>query len=157
VLADTDLHGPVVLWGGSDVIFRHCTVVNDQCTSSWDTAFQLHNSATVHFDNSLLECRSTGQMLPDDPAVSLDHSLVWPAAPPTVIQTNARFGSPLLVDPAGGDYRLQAGSPCVDAAPHLSGFTQDVEGLPYPVDDPAAANTGGSAGYADCGAHERQP
>ncbi|NNM26238.1 MAG: hypothetical protein HKO59_09705 [Phycisphaerales bacterium] len=78
---------------------------------------------------------------------------------------------PLCVDPATGDLRLQAGSPCIDAADAAvvpedtldldrDGDTTeptpyDADGLPRFVDDRATADTG--VGLVDIGAYEFQP
>ena len=53
---------------------------------------------------------------------------------------------PLFVDAAVGDYHLQAGSPCIDAADPLTTLTEDIEGNPRPA----------GSGY-DMGAYEYQP
>jgi hypothetical protein len=70
---------------------------------------------------------------------------------------------PMFVDPASGDLRLAAGSPCVDAGdngPLPAWATLDVGGAPRIVDDPDAPDTGDANGgdaIVDMGARERQP
>ena len=71
---------------------------------------------------------------------------------------------PLFVDPANGDYRLSAGSPCIDAADNRAfppGILTDLAGKWRFVDDPATPDTGvpGGAGgpdIVDMGAYEFQ-
>ncbi|MHC4250032.1 MAG: choice-of-anchor Q domain-containing protein [Planctomycetota bacterium] len=63
---------------------------------------------------------------------------------------------PLFVDAAGGDLRLSAGSPCIDAADGDAASAADIEGLPR-WNDPGMADIGvGGVTYADMGAHEFQ-
>lgn len=68
---------------------------------------------------------------------------------------------PLFVDPQGGDFRLAANSPCIDAADntavplHILG---DIEGKPRFIDSPLVPDTGsGSAPIVDMGAYEFLP
>lgn len=65
---------------------------------------------------------------------------------------------PLFANAAGGDYRLSAGSPCIDAADNSAvpaGILADVFGNPRFVDDPATADTGvGTPPIVDMGAAE---
>lgn len=69
--------------------------------------------------------------------------------------------NPLFVDQAGGDLRLAAGSPAIDAGSNASvpvGTTVDRDGAPRFVDDPSTADTGaGTAPIVDRGAYEFQP
>ncbi|MHC5054788.1 MAG: choice-of-anchor Q domain-containing protein, partial [Planctomycetota bacterium] len=63
---------------------------------------------------------------------------------------------PLFVDAAGGDLRLQQGSPCIDAADGDAAPSLDIDGDPR-RDDSGIANRGsGAVTFADVGAFEFQ-
>ncbi len=68
---------------------------------------------------------------------------------------------PLFVDPDNGDYRLSAGSPCIDAGNNNAvpvGVTTDLDGNPRFVDDPNTIDSGsGDPPLVDMGAYEFQP
>ncbi len=60
---------------------------------------------------------------------------------------------PAFVNRPAGDYRLRAGSPCIDTGTNLSALvSSDINGLPRPLD----GNRDGVAGY-DMGAYEFNP
>ncbi len=66
---------------------------------------------------------------------------------------------PLFVDPINGDYRLSAGSPCIDAGDNAAvpeDITTDLDGNPRFVDDPTTADTGNGVCHVDMGAYEFQ-
>lgn len=67
---------------------------------------------------------------------------------------------PAFADPGNGDFRLSAGSPCIDAGQNnaIAGRTgTDLDGNPRFADDPAAADTGcGVPAVVDMGAYEYQ-
>ncbi len=65
-------------------------------------------------------------------------------------------GDPLFADPDGGDFRLQAGSPCIDAADGTLAPEFDLDGNAR-IDDPDAPDTGLGPPWADMGAYERMP
>jgi hypothetical protein len=69
--------------------------------------------------------------------------------------------NPQLADPAQNDFRLRAGSPCIDAGDNASvgsGVTSDFAGAPRFVDDPTSTDTGvGPPPVVDRGAQEYQP
>jgi hypothetical protein len=66
--------------------------------------------------------------------------------------------APLLADVAGEDYRLAAGSPCIDAGDNMAvppGLAVDLAGAPRFADDPTTPDTGvGPAPIVDMGALE---
>ncbi len=66
---------------------------------------------------------------------------------------------PMFLDAAGDDYRLQAGSPCIDAGTNtpLPPGSEDLDGNPRFVDDPCVADSGaGVVSLADMGVYEFQ-
>lgn len=109
-------------------------------------------------------------------AVSTNGTLAWGAgnldADPLFVD---RLGADLdATTAADGDYRLAAGSPCIDAGDVgeippdvldidddgdlLEAVPLDLGGLPRRFDDPAVADTGaGAAPVVDLGSYEKQP
>lgn len=116
---------------------------------------QLHNS--IVWDN---QYESLGRITPD-------HSLV-----PGVPAIDGNLDQPPGFVDAPGDYRLDAGSPAIDAGDNSYGFTDafdvdedgdtsemlpDLDLHPRPLDDAGVADTGnGTAPILDMGAFERQ-
>lgn len=68
------------------------------------------------------------------------------------------YADPLFVDPLNGNYRLQPGSPCIDAGDNTAvppSLTHDLRGAPRFIDDPFTPDTGvGPALVVDMGAFE---
>lgn len=69
------------------------------------------------------------------------------------------FADPAFLDGPGGDLRLQAGSPCIDAGDHDAvprSVALDADGQPRFVDDPDTVDTGMGVPMVDLGAFEFQ-
>jgi len=68
--------------------------------------------------------------------------------------------NPDFINPGSDNYRLSAGSPCIDAGDNTTvpvGIATDLEGSPRIVDDPNTTDTGnGTAPIVDMGAYEFQ-
>jgi hypothetical protein len=56
---------------------------------------------------------------------------------------------PLWIDPENGDYRLQAGSPCIDAGTRVEVLT-DLDGNPRPVDVAGRGHAGDTSYDMGC-------
>ena len=69
------------------------------------------------------------------------------------VRADVIAGDPLFVDPAGGDFHLDDGSPALDFS-NLETGGVDLEGEPRGFDDPTIANRFGAR---DLGAYERGP
>jgi len=151
--------GNVAEFGGG--IFSsesECSLVN--CTWSGNTAGTWAGGAYFHYTPAALaNCiawgNSGGQI--DGDFSTVTYSCIeggWPG------EGNID-ADPLFVAPDEGDYRLAAGSPCIDAADNTAvpvDVTTDLDGNPRFVDDPATEDTGyGEPPIVDMGPYEFQP
>ena len=149
------------LWVGSSSVatFRYCTIVGNNSPNS--TGAGLFSSATANIANSILWF-NTGSGGTQTSANQVQGS--------TVTYSSVQGGSagtgnialdPLLVSIGGGDYRLSAGSPCIDAANNAAspaGTIADLYGQSRFADDPTTPDTGaGTAPISDMGCLEFQP
>ena len=146
---------------GVDSLFQivNCTF-SDNAAGTEGGALRVVDLAIVDVDNSILWGNTP------------DEISFFEAAPPEIsycdIEGGWEFGgvgniesNPMFVDPGNGDYRLSAGSPCIDAADNFAvpkgGLKGDLDGNPRFVDDPKTKDTGnGEAPIVDMGAYEFQ-
>ncbi len=126
------------------------TVIYDNYADPWlpseDPVFILKQNLTGNYD--VEHCIVEG-LLQTEPGEDPPEPEKFPGCLDT---------SPLLVDMAGGDYRLSAVSPGIDAgdADALgAGVLLDLAGAPRPFDDAGTVDTGiGAQAFMDMGAYE---
>ena len=149
------------LWIGSssNATLRFCTIVGNNSPNS--TGAGLFSSATANVANSILWF-NTGSGGTQTSANQIQGATVTYSS----VQGGSAGTGNLAVDPAfvsigGGDYRLSAGSPCIDAANNAAspaGTFGDLLNQPRFTDDPATVDTGaGVAPLCDMGCFEFQP
>ena len=111
---------------------------------------------TLTFTNNLLAGHSGPSIAATaGSAVTANHNLFWGNGSDPITGTDAVLADPLFVDPAGGDYHLQADSAAVDTGDPDSGLSPratDLDGNPRVVD----GNLDGAA-VVDIGVYEFQP
>jgi hypothetical protein len=84
--------------------------------------------------------------------ITLFASDLWGGACADCISVDPRF-----LDPVGGDFRLAAGSPCIDSGDSAGSPAQDIDGNPR-TDDPATIDScDGGPPCPDMGAFEFLP
>ena len=142
--------GAIRLWNGATTTVSNCTFANNSASNA---------GGAIMAEGSLLTARNSifhgntawpgPQIYEWNVTVAVTHSNVqggWSGAG-NISQ------DPLFVNPAGGDYHLQTGSPCIDTGDDASATTTDLEGMTR-VDATGLGNPGTSA---DMGAYEYQP
>ncbi|MCP3902275.1 MAG: hypothetical protein GY715_01455 [Planctomycetes bacterium] len=164
------------------------TVINCVFTDNWaDYGGGMHGCGT------LTDCTFSGNLAANGRAVALIDTWPWPPVDLTLAncilwdggdEIWAVYGTvtvsysnvqgsfpgagnidvdPRFVDRAGGDLRLQPGSPCIDAGDNLAvpaGIITDLEGNPRFAHDSCTLDTGrpdGTNPPVDMGAYEYQP
>ena len=148
---------------GSAVYLRYVNVAN--CTFDGNTGSATIAVADIDPDwdyrvvNSIILSGAWPPFEIVDPGAGvISHCLLseaWPGEAMIV-------GDPMFVDAANGDYRLQPGSPAIDAghsARRGAARWVDADGAPRMADDPAVKDTGEALGalpVVDLGAYERQ-
>ena len=156
--------GGISVWGSTEgAIVKNCILWNNKAARGEQVELmQLTDGPPVslHISHSDLMNGEAEIYWPDQ-----DVTLVWAESN---LDSDPRFVNAGYWDPNGtpadanddfwvnGDYNLQPGSPCIDAADANSAPTADILGNPR-HDDPGVENTGiGSPNYVDIGAYEFQ-
>ncbi len=155
------------------VNLKNCTIAHNTAPDSPGAGIYAY-AATVNVDNSILwgNLDATGDPYGTDVQASgvsqMRYSCMQGLPEPAA---DGNIGAnPLFRDPFGADsdpltaldndYRLDAGSPCVDAGDNALvpvGTESDCDGAPRFVDDPLVPDTGlGTPPIVDMGAFERQ-
>ena len=159
----TGAGGGGALWVGSggNAIVRNCTIAGNTATNN--TAGIL-NSASLTVANSIVYGNTGpgGSQAVNQQINGVTTGVTYSNIQGGIANTGNINALPLFVNGPAGDFRLAAGSPCIDAASNL------LVGTPAPTldrggnvrfkDDPVTADTGvGPAPIVDMGAHEFIP
>lgn len=133
----------------AEVIFKSCTVANN-INENDGVTFSIEEGASVSFRNSIVRNASSETPLIDgaDSVLASYSNIQGGFSGEGNIDED-----PLFVGSEEGDYRLQVGSPCIDAASTF-GPSQDLDGAPRPVDILGIGRDG--PGAFDMGAYEFQ-
>ena len=151
--------------GGAVAVTAHntCTIINSLIYSNISQLVGggLHVSSwgTINLTNNIIRLNEPDQFFAEVYATStVRHCNIQGGYNEGGDSTGNIDTDPLLVDPANGDYDLQSGSSCIDAADGDGAPEFDIEGNPR-VDDPATTpNTGiGTPDHVDIGPYEYQP
>jgi len=133
--------------GTGDVVITNCTI-------SQNVPSGLHGEDR---DLTLVNCIVWGNTVAFPRGGTVSYSCVQDDTPNDGIVypgTGNIDADPLFVDAAGGDYRLQLGSPCIDAATSDGAPERDMQGAPR-WDERTVPNTGGGdRPWYDIGAYE---
>jgi hypothetical protein len=138
----------------ADPAVTNCTMSGN--TASWGGAIYNHFTSRPAITNCILWGNLPGQVFDDSSVTVARYCAIQDGFPgPGNIDAH-----PMFVDPKNGDFRLQPGSPCIDAG-HNNAIADlihlDLDGNPRFADDPATVDSGcGDPVVVDLGAYEFQ-
>jgi predicted outer membrane repeat protein len=156
---------------GSTTISNSTVVANDAGVAGGGVCTA--NGGTTIIANSILFSNTSPAEPAQDQIFNLeDPKLATPSTRVSSSNTEGGLGGyqtfddggnidaePLFVDQSNGDWRLQPGSPCIDAGDNTTvplGITTDRDGTPRFLNDPTMPDTGiGDCPIVDMGAYER--
>jgi hypothetical protein len=101
--------GGISCWGSRMYLMN--VTISDNSALSGSSGIFCKDSSDMHLVNTIIWNSSQGEIFDPDLVVNVFYSDIqggWPGV--GNIDTD-----PMFVDPANGDYRLQVGSPCIDA------------------------------------------
>ena len=163
--ANTAHEGGAIYAESSNLTLRNCTLAANQGSSSGGGLFQLQGA--VQLFNSVLWDNSADQgaqiVLGGTATLSVGYSDVMGGAVDIVIGDQAELiwgpgnidADPLFADSANGDYRLMAGSPCIDAGD--PDFIADPQETDIDADPRVVDGNGDGTAVVDMGADEFVP
>jgi hypothetical protein len=170
-------------WGGGALFCQGChltlrdSLLADNTVDSLGPAVCLEGCTSF---SQIVGCTLTRNEAPSGAAVHLlecspriVNSILWDNSPASLLDGTATVsysslsgvtcsagcidGDPRFVDPDGGDYRLRATSPCIDAGSGNEASATDLDGSAR-ADVPGVDNGGvGNPPYVDLGAYEYVP
>jgi chitodextrinase len=103
----------------------HQKIHNNTFYNNGSVYYYLAGSDAFDFKNNIFS--SIGTVYVSSAGVTSDYNLYYPT-PASGIETHSKYGQdPKLNAPASGDFRLQTGSPCINAGTNL-GYLKDIAG-----------------------------
>jgi parallel beta-helix repeat protein len=173
VLANLIEDNPTFLGGGIFVSDASATIVNNAIASNSASekggAMAVCDGATITLlDNTIINNTAPvggGIYCDASSSTSIVNNIIWGNGDDlygcTATYSDIEDGDPgegnicaypTFVDSAGGDYHLQAGSPCIDAGTNEGAPSTDFDGNPRPID-----GDGDGIAIVDMGAFEYTP
>jgi len=148
--------GGMYFYLNSSPTVTNCTFAMNSAPNGNALAFRGPDPSTLVMANCILWDGGDEIWNNDGSTINITYSDVqggWPGA-------GNIPDDPMFIDPDNGDYRLQAGSLCIDAADNSAvpvGIDTDLDGNRRFVDDPDTPDTGfGNPPIVDMGAYEFQ-
>ncbi|HUW10703.1 MAG TPA: right-handed parallel beta-helix repeat-containing protein [Anaerolineae bacterium] len=167
-------HGGALDVSGARVVLTNTLVADNSASAINVLAINYSNVSIVNssiVDNNPMGAQAILAFDPEVSSLTMVNTIMWNNAydiqwdGPTdnVSVTYSDIGSgwagegnisvdPLFVDPAGGDYHLSQGSPCIDTATDAGAPDHDLDGALRPMD-----GDGDSTATTDIGAYEAPP
>lgn len=144
--------GGILIRDSSFPTIVNCTITANQArsTTSTSVAGGIYSADSIA---TIVNCILWGD-IPTE--IFVENTIFYPNRLPVVSYSDVHWqgtgnihADPLFVDPANGNFRLQAGSPCIDMGDNPKAPEDDIEGTPRPQD----GNADGLA-IVDMGAYE---
>lgn len=128
----------------SSPVFTNCTISQNKADNSGGGMYCYSSSPTI--TNSIFWDDSPNEIYEDASDLNVTYCCIQDEVYAGEGNINV---SPLFVDPNGGDYHLQSGSPCIDKGTNMAVPSEDKDGVVRPKD----GNDDGLA-ICDIGAYE---
>jgi hypothetical protein len=153
IIKNTAESGGGITSYGSSPTLRNCSISGNEAVNGpalRSDYYQQRYSTKADIINCIIWNGDDWFWNNDGSTISLAYSDVQQA---TVYagEGNINF-DPLFRDPGGGDFRLQAGSPCIDSGTTVA-LNQDLDGTARPIEIPGVGRDG-LCGVFDMGAYE---
>ena len=151
--------GGIWIGNGGSTQVRNCTIVGNTSSSTLGGGIRVQGASPSFRNLILWDNEGPGGAQNANNQIAGSSNIQYSIIENTSVTANGVTNAdPMFVDPANGDYRLQAGSPAIDAGDSgavTAGITLDAGMQRRFVDDPLTMDTGiGGAPIVDFGAFE---